>query len=525
MRMRETPIVVIGSGIAGLYYALKVSSRHPVLVLSKTQATTGNSLMAQGGIAAAISKDDSIENHIRDTLVAGAGLCHEEVVKDVIAMGPMLINELAEYGVPFTTNKEHFSLHREGGHSARRILHVDDTTGAAIHQSLLFHVHNHPNIEILENHMAIDLILSRNLTLQPVPNNRCLGVYALDIDTGVVKTISAIKVAIATGGIGKTYLYTSNWSGATGDGIAMAWRAGCRVANLEFMQFHPTCLYHPNERNFLISEALRGEGGKLLNDIGENFTPKYHPLGDLAPRDIVARAIDAELKKSGKECVYLDMTMFKKDFLQERFPNIYKHCHKLGISMESEPIPVVPAAHYLCGGVVANTCGQTDLEGLIALGETAFTGLHGANRLASNSLLECLAYSYKAAQQFQFTNNEFNLELPPYPFKMKSRDEDEMTVINHLWDEVRRIMWNYVGIVRTNKRLLRAQSRLFNLVEEANEYYENFQIHSDIIELRNISTVADLTVKSALARKESRGIHYNLDYPEKLPESQDTYLD
>lgn len=520
--MKNPPIVIVGTGIAGLYYALKVASKHSVVMVSKTKLNLGNSLMAQGGIAAAIAKDDSIENHIQDTLTAGAGLCRKEVVEEVVSMGPQLIDELAKVGVPFTTSNQEFSLHREGGHSARRILHVDDATGAAIHNSLLSKAIAHPNIEMLEDHMAIDIIHEQHLNKTPTPKNRCLGIYVLDIKKAEVKSLPAIQVALATGGIGKTYLYTSNWSGATGDGIAMAWRAGCRIANLEFMQFHPTCLYHPNERNFLISEALRGEGGRLINDEGENFTLKYNSLGDLAPRDIVARAIDAELKKSGKECVYLDVTMFSKEYLLKRFPSIFKRCLSLGIEIDKEPIPVVPAAHYLCGGVLANTHGQTDLEGLLALGETAFTGLHGANRLASNSLLECLAYSYNSAKHFSFPAFEWPKELPSYPMKFNKNDEDEMTVINHLWDEVRRIMWNYVGIVRTTKRLQRAQLRLVNLMEEADEYYRNFHIHPDIIELRNIATVADLTVKCALARKESRGIHFNLDYPEKLKVAEDT---
>ncbi|MCB0389875.1 MAG: L-aspartate oxidase [Bdellovibrionales bacterium] len=516
-------IIVIGSGIAGLYYSLRTADKHPVILISKTQLTKGNSLMAQGGIAAAIAEEDSFERHIEDTLSAGAGLCHEDVVNQVVHMGPMLIQELENLGVHFTQNQNQRSLHKEGGHSTRRILHVDDMTGAAIHKSLLNRVIEHPNIEVLENHIAIDLITKTQVTKKPVTQNQCLGVYVLDIYASQVKTLKSNQVVLATGGAGKTYLYTSNWSGATGDGIAMAWRAGCRIANLEFMQFHPTCLYHANERNFLISEAIRGEGAQLINHNGDNFTQKYHKLGDLAPRDIVARAIDAELKKSGKECVYLNTTLFSQEFLLKRFPNIYKKCLELGIKIDQEPIPVVPAAHYLCGGILADSHGQTDLKGLFALGETAFTGLHGANRLASNSLLECLAYSYNASQKEVDVSTTTNFDLPAFP-QNKHKNEDELSVINHLWDEVRRIMWNYVGIVRTDKRLHRAKSRLKNIIDEAKEYYQNFHIHPDIIELRNITTVADLTVDCALRRKESRGIHFNLDYPNKLNQAEDTIL-
>ncbi|MES2965700.1 MAG: L-aspartate oxidase [Bdellovibrionota bacterium] len=507
--MRETcDFLVIGSGLAGLSYALKVADRGRVVILSKVAAPVTNTSMAQGGIAAVMSPDDSFENHVRDTLVAGAGLCNEDVVRRVVESAPARIEDLLKWGIKFdvtdpTGNK--LSLTREGGHSHRRILHVQDHTGQDIHRELLLRAQAHPNIEFREHSFAIDLIC--------VP--RCIGAVVLDRQKNAIVSYFARFTLLATGGAGKTYLYTSNWSGATGDGIAMAYRAGARVANLEFMQFHPTCLYHPSARNFLISEAMRGEGGELVNDKGEAFAKKYHPLGSLAPRDIVARSIDAEMKRSGAPCVFLDITHKPAEMLRERFPVIFRTCLEYGIDMTKQPIPVVPAAHYLCGGVVTNIDGCTDIPGLLAAGETACTGLHGANRLASNSLLECLVFSENAAR-FSIAN----LDAFPTPTPAAAdvglpdeSDEDEMIVITHMWEEIRRLMWNYVGIVRSNRRLQRAKHRLENILAESQDYYGHMRVHPDIIELRNLALVADLTVQCALMRKESRGIHYNIDFP------------
>jgi L-aspartate oxidase len=515
----SSDFLVIGTGLAGLTYALKVAEYGSVIILSKTAAPATNTSMAQGGIAAVMSPSDSFESHINDTLVAGAGLCHEDVVHEVVENAPRRIDDLIEWGVKFDVEDESgakLDLTREGGHSHRRILHVQDHTGQDVHSQLLLKAKAHANIQFHEHAFAIDLILDRDSEPFSIGKSRCLGALVFHRETQTTHSYFARFTVLASGGAGKTYLYTTNWSGATGDGIAMAYRAGARVANLEFMQFHPTCLYHPNARNFLISEAMRGEGGELRTANGEAFAKKYHPLGALAPRDIVARSIDAEMKKSGAACVYLDMTARSPDFILNHFPHIYKNCLSFGIDITRDPIPVVPAAHYLCGGVLTDVNGQTDIEGLFATGETACTGLHGANRLASNSLLECLVFSHNAAR----ASVEKMKDTPrPVSFDSEhsagsSQNEDEMIVISHVWDEIRRLMWNYVGIVRTDRRLARARTRLNTILSEVSEYYGRRTVNPDIIELRNIALVADLTVRCAMMRKESRGIHYNLDYPD-----------
>ena len=510
MALHRTEILIIGSGLAGLAAALKLSDRFEVTVLAKEKAISTNTSWAQGGIAAVMSKSDSFAQHIEDTLVAGAGLCHKEVVEDIVRQAPDRIQDLLKWGAQLNVD----DLTREGGHSERRILHFEDHTGAHLQDVLLQAVKKNPKIKVIENSLAIDLIVNKQLNPWDMSPTKCVGVYALNRNTGQVETYQAQEIILATGGAGKVYRYTSNWSGATGDGIAMAYRAGVRVANLEFMQFHPTCLYHPEARNFLISEALRGEGGELINSHGEAFMKKYHHLGSLAPRDIVARSIDAEMKKTGVNCVFLDMSKLSKTFIETRFPAIHEKCLSFGIDMTRESIPVVPAAHYLCGGVVTDVSGQTDLPGLWALGETSCTGLHGANRLASNSLLECLAMAHNCAEKLKSSGlNPLSNGAPPEWIYPTQKDDDEMIVIHHMWDEIRTLMWNYVGIVRSTKRLKRASNRLKNILLEVKEYYSKFQIHSDIIELRNIAIVADLTVECALKRHESRGIHYNLDYP------------
>lgn len=521
MNTRRCDVLIIGSGLAGLALALKMSSHGKVVILSKEKAPDSNSDMAQGGIAAVMAAEDSFESHVRDTLVAGAGLCKTEVVRNFVEQAPARIQDLLQWGVQFdlrrgASNEENsIDLTREGGHSFRRILHYEDQTGHEVHSTLLKRVRENPNINLLENHFAIDLIINKQVNTYDMSPTRCVGAYSLNKSSGEVEAFIGRTTILATGGAGKVYLYTSNWGGATGDGIAMAYRAGARIANLEFMQFHPTCLYHPEARNFLISEALRGEGGELINAQGEAFMSKFHPLGSLAPRDIVARSIDAEMKKTGAPCVYLDMTKLEADFLHKRFPLIDKKCLEYGIDMTKTPIPVVPAAHYLCGGVLTDANGQTDIPGLLAIGETSCTGLHGANRLASNSLLECLCMAHNASEKLKMDWEQLTVcpqDPKDWHYPAESND-DEMIVISHMWEEIRRLMWNYVGIVRSNKRLERAQHRLKNILNEVREYYSNFRIHSDILELRNIAIVAELSVECALRRKESRGIHYNLDYP------------
>lgn len=531
--------LVIGSGLAGLAFALKASENGRVCILSKTHLETGNTEMAQGGIAAVMSAEDSAEQHIQDTLTAGAGLCNEKIVRLVVESGPSCIQDLINWGVQFDRQADSsFSLTKEGGHSQRRILHVEDHTGLDIQRQLLSLVKDNKKIDLFENQFAVDLISRRKIEPDYVGADQCLGAYVLNRNTGHVAPLLSRTTILATGGAGKAYLYTSNWSGATADGVAMAHRLGARVANLEFMQFHPTCLYHPNARNFLITEALRGEGAELINKKGVAFMKPLHPLGSLAPRDIVARSIDAEMKKTGEPCVYLDITHKSSEFIKSRFPQIYKKCLDYGINITQQPIPVVPAAHYLCGGIVTDENGKTDISGLYAIGENASTGLHGANRLASNSLLECLVFAKKASadakQMLLSLVNEqafiLNSKLPDYrtyneslrnPAQVRTslqssqNRNDELDLVSHLWDEIRRLMWAYVGIVRTNRRLERAKNRLDNLLLEIDQYYSEFEVSSDIVELRNIAIFAKLTVDCAISRRESIGIHYNLDCPSR----------
>lgn len=517
MKTEQSDFLVIGSGLAGLAFALKAARKGKVTIVTKSNAPSANTSWAQGGIAAVMSESDSFESHIHDTLRAGAGLCEQTVVQNMVEQAPERIQDLIDWGVHFDlqVGTHKVDLTREGGHSARRILHFEDQTGSEIHRSLLQKCRETPEIEIKEDHFAIDLILNRHLNPRDISPPACVGAYILNKNTGEVSAEVAKSTILSTGGAGKVYVYTTNWSGATGDGIAMAYRAGARIANLEFMQFHPTCLYHQDSRNFLISEALRGEGGELIDLNGNAFMSKYHEMGSLAPRDIVARSIDNEMKKTGAACVYLDMRKHSKDFLMSRFPVIYQTCLSYGIDMATTPIPVVPAAHYLCGGVLTDAAGKTDIKNLWALGETACTGLHGANRLASNSLLECLAMAHNCAEAHWKNWSELKMPIqkPRDWIHPQESNADEMIVIHHMWDEIRRLMWNYVGIVRSNKRLERASHRMQNILAEVKDYYSHYPIHSDILELRNIAIVADLSIRCALKRQESRGIHYNLDYP------------
>ncbi len=513
METLSTDILIIGSGAAGLALSLKMADQFNVTLLSKDEATLSSSALAQGGIAAVITETDSFEKHVQDTLTAGAGLCRRETVENIVRQAPARVRDLVDWGVVFDkSSAESFDLGREGGHQENRILHIKDQTGSAIHAALLKKAQENPRIQILQNHMAIDLLTSRKLNPSSVSANECIGCYVYDMENQRVVAIKAKCTVLATGGAGKVYLYTSNWSGATGDGIAMAYRAGARVTSLEFMQFHPTCLYHPDARNFLISETLRGEGAKLVNFSREEFMPDYHPLGNLAPRDIVARSMDAEIKKSGHPSVYLDISHKDPEFVKSRFPFIYKQCLKYGIDITKQPIPVVPAAHYLCGGVVTDINGATEIKSLFAIGETGCNGLHGANRLASNSLLECLATAHNTSEYLKSHQKDFHIS--PLPFKdweiPPSPDRTEMIVIRHLWQEIRTLMWNYMGIVRTTQRLIRAEKRLEDISQEVNDYYWNYPLHKDILELRNLALVAVLMVRAALARKESVGIHYIL---------------
>jgi L-aspartate oxidase len=517
--VKRFDFIVLGSGIAGLSFALKVAPRGRVAIVTKKHRAESNTNYAQGGIAAVTSKEDSVESHVRDTLVAGAGLCKENIVRTIIQEGPARVQELIDLGMKFSEREvaghRELDLGKEGGHSKRRILHAKDVTGREIERALLAAVAAQPNITMLENHFAIDLITTKKLGRDGA--NRCLGVYVLDNKTGEVETFAASVVLLATGGCGKVYLYTTNPDIATGDGVAMAYRAGATIADMEFIQFHPTCLYHPKAKSFLITEAVRGEGGILKTVDGVEFMDKHHPMKSLAPRDIVARAIDSEMKRSGADHVLLDITHKPAPFLIERFPNIYQTCLQFGIDITKEPIPVVPAAHYQCGGVQTNIDGETDIECLHAVGEVACTGLHGANRLASNSLLEALVCAHRAAEKI--LRAELCAREPDLPIWQSGHasNADELVVVSHNWDEIRRLMWDYVGIVRTTKRLQRARARLANLQAEIQEYYWDFTVTSDLLELRNIATVAELIVECALQRPESRGLHYNLDFPEADP--------
>lgn len=509
-------VLIIGSGAAGLSLALRMADRARVCVIAKSSLTESNTLYAQGGVSAVLDPNDSLEAHIRDTLISGAGLCDREAVEYVVRHGKEQIQWLAQHQVPFTTEPDangqpQYHLTREGGHSFRRVVHAADATGRAIEVSLADAVRNHVNIDILEQHIAIDLITGQKLGL---PTSRCLGAYVLDRVNDQVKSLAARFVILATGGASKVYLYTTNPDVATGDGIAMAWRAGCRVADMEFIQFHPTCLYHPQAKSFLISEAVRGEGGRLLLPNGEPFMDRFDPRAELAPRDIVARAIDHEMKRLGIECVHLDISYKPADFITQHFPTIYQRCLELGIDITREPIPVVPAAHYTCGGVMTDLHGRTDIDGLYAIGETASTGLHGANRMASNSLLECLVFADAVCVDITAKLSSTPTP-PPLPSWDDSRvtDSNEEVVVSHDWDELRRVMWDYVGIVRTGKRLERARQRVELLTHEVDEYYSHFRVTNDLLELRNLVQVAELIIRAALLRKESRGLHYTLDFP------------
>jgi len=510
-------VLVIGSGVAGLSFALKMADFASVLIVTKKEKAESNTNYAQGGVAAVLSRTDSFEDHINDTLVCGDGLCEKNVVEKVVRTAPACVKELVEMGANFNqTEKGNFDLGIEGGHSKRRIVHSDDLTGREIERVLLKAVTEHPNITILENHVAVNLV---------VRNNRCIGCYVLDRKSSTVRNFIAKVIVLATGGIGRVFIHTTNPDVATGDGIAMAYRAGATIMDMEFTQFHPTTLYHPLAESFLISESLRGEGAILMDKKGRRFMGDYHPMMELAPRDIVARAIDSELKKSGENCVLLDISMKIPQFVRTRFPEIYDKCLLFGIDITKKPIPVVPAAHYCCGGVKATIAGETDVENLFAIGETACTGLHGANRLASNSIIEGLVCArYAAGKCKDLLQKEIPLQsFPPWE-PGEAVDSDEMVVVTHNRDEIRRLMWNYVGIVRSNKRLSRAKDRITLLKQEINQYYWDFKITSDLLELRNIALVAELIIDSALMRKETRGIHYSLDYPDKLPIACHTIL-
>lgn len=530
---KQFDTLIIGSGLAGLTLALKLADQQKVLVVTKKSLLEGASAWAQGGIAAVLSPVDTLAEHVQDTLTAGAGLCDFETVQHVINHGKSSIDWLIAQGVPFTRDTQTdtgYHLTREGGHSHRRVIHAADATGFAVQQTLATKVLTHPNITILECTIAIDLITGNKLgggkraSKKSVgADNVCHGAYLLNSSNGEIITVAARNTVLATGGAGKVYLYTTNPDTATGDGIAIGWRAGCRVANMEFIQFHPTCLYHPHARSFLISEAVRGEGGILKLPDGTRFMSNYDQRAELAPRDIVARAIDFEMKKRGLDCVYLDISHQPEAFLQAHFPTIYARCLEFGINISKQPIPVVPAAHYICGGVMTDLHARTDVSNLYAIGETAYTGLHGANRLASNSLLECMVFADAAAQDIL---NKPLVPVPTLPQWDASQvtDADEEIIIAHNWAELRRFMWDYVGIVRTTKRLQRAQHRIRLLHEEIDEYYANFHVTADLLELRNLVLSADLIVQSALARHESRGLHHSKDYPDMLPHAAPTIL-
>jgi L-aspartate oxidase len=525
-------VLIIGSGLAGLTAALLLAPGRRVAVMTKRELSDGSSGWAQGGMAAVLAEGDTLEQHISDTLIAGAGLCDLAAVRAVVEGAPEAIAWLRALGVPFSEDSEHpgeLHLTREGGHSQRRIVHATDATGAAVQRTLIERVRRTPNITVFEHHMLVDLITDRQLKR---PGTQCHGAYALDVNTGRVATFSAGHTLLATGGAGKVYLYSTNPDTATGDGIAAAWRAGCRVSNMEFIQFHPTCLYHPDAKSFLISEAVRGEGGQLLlppSAGGTRFMPAHDERAELAPRDVVARAIDFEMKKHGLDCVYLDISHKSPAFLREHFPNILQRCAQLGIDITRQPIPVVPAAHYTCGGVLTDLAGHTDITGLYAIGETACTGLHGANRLASNSLVECVVLARATAQAIEAMESTESGQparvtaLPAWD-ESQVTDADEAVVISHNWDELRRFMWNYVGIVRTTKRLERAAHRIALLDSEIQEFYANFRVTRDLLELRNLLQVADLIVRSAQGRHESRGLHFSRDYPDMAEQAVPTIL-
>lgn len=511
-RQHTADVLIVGAGAAGLAAALRIADLARVLVLSKDGIEGGSTNRAQGGIAAVMHPRDSVARHVRDTIQAGAGLCDPEIVQFVVERGPAAIRRLLDYGLTLDREGTDFHLTREGGHTERRVLHVADRTGQAIETTLVERALAHPGIELLTDRLAIDVITAEKFGFAP---NRVLGAYVYNRSTEAVELVRAPHVVLATGGASKVYLYTSNPDGATGDGIAMAWRAGCRVGNMEFNQFHPTCLYHPDARSFLISEAVRGEGGRLLLPSGEPFMERFDPRGELASRDIVARAIDHEIKRLGVDCVHLDISHRSSDFIESHFPTIRARLLSVGIDMTREPIPVVPAAHYTCGGVVVDRFGATDVEGLYAIGETACTGLHGANRLASNSLLECMVLAESAAERISESIAGGARHAPDLPAWDESRvtDSDEDVVLAHNWLELRRFIWDYVGIVRTDKRLERAWRRVELLKQEVHDYYANHRVSPDLIELRNLIHVAELMVRCARSRRESRGLHYTLDYP------------
>lgn len=521
------PVVIIGAGLAGLTVALELAESRQVIIMAKRGLSESATAWAQGGIVGVLDQQDSVDAHVRDTVEAGAGLVVESTARYIAERSADAIDWLVDQGVPFTTDPQGpkgLHLTREGGHSHRRIAHAADATGKAIHEVLLDKARAHPNIQLLERWMALDLITNRHLKdKQLKKSERCYGVYALNISTGKIDAIPASAVVLATGGVGKVYRYTSNPETATGDGIAMAWRAGCRVGNMEFVQFHPTCLYHPQDRTFLITEALRGEGAQLKLPDGTRFMPNHDERAELAPRDIVARAIDFEMKRLGLDYVLLDATHLGEAFLKEHFPTIHARCAALGIDIAKQAIPVVPAAHYTCGGVVTDLEGRTDLPGLYAVGEATYTGLHGANRLASNSLLECVVIGKSAAAEIKEHPLKKMPEVPDWD-ESRVEDADETVVIAHNWDELRLLMWNYVGIVRTNRRLERALHRIELLQSEVQEYYANFRVTRDLLELRNLLSCAELIVRSALMRKESRGLHYSRDYPQSWTVSYPTIL-
>ena len=510
-------VLILGSGAAGLSLALRIPNHVRVAVLSKGSLTEGSTFYAQGGVSAVLDQQDSIESHVADTLDAGAGLCDEDIVRFTVSHSQDCIAWLEELGVAFTQEtrpdgSSGLHLTREGGHSHRRVVHAADATGRAIETTLARQVRRAPNIDVLENHIAVDLITTREPSGR---NNRCVGAYVLNRATGQVQAFPARFLVLATGGASKVYLYTSNPDSASGDGIAMAWRTGCRVANMEFMQFHPTCLYHSKAKSFLITEAMRGEGARLLLPNGSEFMHRFDPRGVLAPRDIVARVIDHEMKRLGADFVYLDISHKPPAFIRSHFPTVFHRCLELGYDLTRKPIPVVPAAHYTCGGVITDKHAQTDVENLYAIGEVAFTGLHGANRMASNSLLECLVFAKAAGDHIRSRLNQpyTHVEIPAWD-ESRVTDSDEEVVVSHNWGELRRFMWDYVGIVRTEKRLQRAKRRIELLLSEIDEYYRHFRVTSDLVELRNLALVADLIIRSALSRKESRGLHYTLDYPQ-----------